>query len=412
MIIKKKFLTHILIFLYVFTISWVDTFSLGDWFPLHVLIGSAIFFIFFIKTLLRNGKINFNVINVDDLFLLIAIFGMLTSSLFNSNIKSINYIMAYLYVFLIGYLSLKIIFFQTISFKSLLRFNFLGVLFVSIFSVIEFFLELFFKINIQTLLPRHKEAKAVYMGISRSYAFSPEPGVVAFYFTTLAPIAVWYLWSFSRIKKINKVLLSLIMLSGWLSTFSAAGLVFLPLSFFISTFIILFLNKKNITISKNRLMYIWILIIIIFILFYFNIDVISYYFRGIYDKVTFRNISSGQDRLSRWVYGLNNIKDNLLFGTGLGNTSVQGRGSTTNWYMFLTLEGGIISSFPIFIFLLLSFIRIFKSNIKGKIFFLTGFIGGTMHFLVISTFQHSFLWLLLIIFSVYNEEIIYKIESN
>ena len=85
--------------------------------------------------------------------------------------------------------------------------------------------------------------------------------------------------------------------------------------------------------------------------------------------------------------------------TGVGSTNATGtRGSNINWYIFLTVEGGLLSSIPIMLFLVFSFVRIAYSRVPGKMWFLVGLTAGAVHFLAISTFFYPFLWILLIMF--------------
>lgn len=385
----------LLIYFYVFFISFTGAFALGEWAKLHVVLVSIIIPLSFVY-ISKKKTINIKCYKPEDLFIILMFIGLSLSSLISPNQKSFNYLLAYFFIFGASYLILKGVICNYCNYRKLLNVNTLSVIFVSSFAIIDFIGFYYFNFDIQSIIPRSRDASATYLGIfRRSYGFATEPTILALYFNTLGILAVWNLWKYMKCCNVAKFLFTLIFIGAWMSTFSAAGVASLLAGFLIS-FSSLWLRVQKVHIYKRHLM---LLILAMLILSTF-----SFSFRGeiksftapIIRKITLQKGASV--RMEQWRRGLSDIIENPVFGYGPGNTSVSGSVSNINWYIFLTVEGGLVSSLPIILFLIFSYIRIASSKVTGKIWFMTGFIAGSIHFMAISTFFHPFLWFFLIIF--------------
>lgn len=179
----------------------------------------------------------------------------------------------------------------------------------------------------------------------------------------------------------------------------------LPFSLFLCFFLVILkkpaINKKSIY---------GVAIVCVFIIGMLPIykKEVTYYFSPIYKKVTLQQESAGS-RPIRWLHDLKLVSLSPIVGHGPGYASESGRGSSVNWYLFLTMEGGLISSVPVLLFMLFSFMRIYLSKIPGRLWFMSAFMAGAIHLAAISTFFHPFLWMLLIIFFTYDKQMIYSI---
>jgi hypothetical protein len=308
-----------------------------------------------------------------------------------------------LYTFWGAFLILKGIFCNVVNWRKALNANTLGIIFVSLFVICEFCLEYFWRINIQEYIPRAREARATYLGVfSRSYGLATEPTILAFYFNTLGPIGMWNLYKWYHWNRIWKRATVIVFIVAWVTTFSAAGLVFLPASIAISLGLITW-KKDFEKISVRKVLKVWLLIGLILTSFAFAQSKykITRYALPLWHKISLQQ--TGYTRAQKWNEGIESIKKHIILGQGLGARSESGRSSNINWYIFLAAEGGLISSAPILLFLFFTFIRIYQSNVKGKLWFMSGFLAGTMHLMVVSTFFHPFLWLLIILFFMSHE---------
>ncbi len=233
--------------LYIFFASWTSAFKVGGWLPLYQI---CILFAFALVLIDRHFKIYFQ---KEDMFLMASMIVLFISSIFHAHDKTMNYMMAYFYVFVLLYLVFKsTLIHYRFDLKKILNINSIAVIIVCFFSSTEFFLEFLFNIEISEYILRTREATATYMpGVPRSYGFSTEPTALAMYINTLGPIALWNInqWNISRV---TKYFIILTIALGWFFTFSAAGFLFFTLSFIISLVIY---RKVHILFTKKTIIF-------------------------------------------------------------------------------------------------------------------------------------------------------------
>ena len=425
-------LISFILYLYVFFVSWTNAFALGPWFPIHVvLLLTAVGL--YLPVIIAGRRFSRSIYPFEDIFIYIGIIAVMISGILHPNEKTVNYLMAYFYIFGVGYFALKLLLYHKTSVKRLLAVNTIGVLFVAGFVVFEVLLERFIGFDVQAYIPRTEVSSATYNAIvRRAYGFATEPTILAYYFNTLGPLALWQLWKFKSVSNLTKCFLSAVVVLGWLCTFSAAGVGFM----IISILVVLVIKLQDATTTRRKVFFeknlrrninsrwlipvsapqlsgraagknkpAWrvlvIFIVILFIIFYSvgHFKFIKETIKPLVMKVALQD-ASGRGRVNRWSYAIGNIFDSPFFGKGIGCLSSVDMGSSANWYLFLTLESGIIAIIPFTLFLMFSLLRILKSKITQKYWFLVGFLAGVFHFTVISTIQHPFLWLLLAIFHV------------
>jgi len=202
---------------------------------------------------------------------------------------------------------------------------------------------------------------------------------------------------------LHKIILTLLFVLGWLFTFSGAAI---PALLFSMTVSCLLIFVKRPAINKKSIPF------LILLLFIFGFAVVKKnnvynFFSPIIHKMTLQQAAEGS-RPVRWLHDIKLINESPIFGHGPGYASVSERGSSVNWYLFLTMEGGLVTSLPIIFFLIFSFFRIYSSIIPGKIWFMSAFLAGSIHLAAISTFFHPFLWMLLIIFTLHQKQAYYN----
>lgn len=404
----------ILLYLYIFFASWGGAFALGPWFPLHVVLLLTAF-VLSIPYVLTERNFPRGIYHFEDLFILFGILAISISGILNPNIKTMNYLKAYFYIFGIGYFVLKFLLYKNISLNRLFIVNLAAVLFVAVFAIAEVASSYFFRFDLQTVIPRPIPAGALYHTVLRAYGFASEPGTLAFYFNTLGILALWKLWNYKTIHIIIKYILTILMVAGWVCTFSAGGFAFMSLSLVI-VFIIrscdnAVTKKRNLTTynsatlnysirnyksALNKLVILVSIILVTFIIIE-HYKFAKYAVDPIIGKITLR---SGQIRISHWHYALSVMFDNPFFGKGIGYLSSIGRGSSHNWYLFLALEAGFIAAACFVLFLVFTFIRIVKSRIPQKYWFMTGFLAAALGFTTFSAIHDPFPWILIALFNV------------
>lgn len=413
-----KLLLKILFIFYFVFLSFTDTLSLSGFLILPVII--SVFIVWFGVIKLTSDRyitsLDLKIIKNEEILILMGLMGLVISSLINPNSNSINYILAYFYVFVVSLFFHKFIINKYFNIYKILKYNFYGVLITSSFVFINFWLNFLKIIDLQNYLPRTKEATATYKSVfPRAYGFSDEPTNLAFYFNTLGTLSLLYVWKISGYSKKIKVLFTSIVVFSWGVTFSSAGIV--SMLFSITIVLISLLLKKILTIKKVYIRKNAILIFGVFflllILFIININPIINLFMPIYEQTKeafnffdYKNINRYDSRRVReWKFGLrSSLKNanNFLFGIGPGYRASQNKGSLINWHLFLFYEGGLITYLPFFLYLFLTGFRMLKSNLKYKYWFFIPFLAGFIHYFAISTFFEPFLWTLIIIFVIFD----------
>lgn len=352
-----------------------------------------------------KGRFNYSAYNFDDYLIVLFMASIIVSSILSQNALSLNYIAAYCFVLGILYLFLKGALFSYVPVESIYAVNAFAVVFVGVFMCINFALNTAGIIDLQGMMPRIRPSTATYAGIfNRGYGFSTEPGIVAFYFNTLGPLAVWYLWKRSSIPSSLVYLLTIFIIIGWLLTFSASGVAFLAIAIMFG----IFLSRsvyRGLRFARNRLYNFTLLLplLIAVSVWMFDRFNIGRYFSPIYMKLSLSSeLSTSSTRLDRWSAGLQKFLnlDNPLFGYGPGYFSSIDELSTLSWYLMVLVESGLISFLLIIVFFGLVFIRIVYMRHQARSAFLIGFVAGCGHLLVISTFYHPFIWLLMAILYV------------
>jgi len=385
----------------VFFVSFTDAFSLGPWLKLWVIFTLAVIPLTLISVF-RVGRISVSCYKGEDLLILLLFLALVISSFFRPSPLSLNYLFAYFFIFIICYLYLKGVFHNFISPRQLLKANFVGVYFVTFFVLLDFFCWFLLHIDLQEFIPRTRDPSAVYMRLfRRSYGFATEPTILAFYFNTLGVMAVWYAWYRLPIARHLRFFLVSLAFFAWLTTFSAVAFVALPVSFLISVVVTKFWNPF---INYKVVMVFFCSVVITSAFMLLTLDDDSlHYVLPLYEKVTLQQVGEGA-RPERWMNDVQIISERPFLGQGLGFASSSGRGSSVNWYLFLTMEGGLISSVPIMLFIFVSYLRIASKKIPGQIWFMSAFLAGSIHLFAISAFFHPFLWFLLILYFVYSEK--------
>ncbi|MCK5473156.1 MAG: hypothetical protein KAI59_03925, partial [Planctomycetes bacterium] len=328
------------------------------------------------------------------------------------------------------------------SVNKLLNVNTIAVLFVAGFAVFDVALHFLTGIAIREFLPGTITATQTYHGvISRAYGFANEPGTLAFYFNTLGILALWELWKLWNYKFMSEFLkffLTGLLIVAWICTRSAAGFAFMPFSVIIVLAIrfCYITNTRKIYISQSssgwntnsqtrtltkalrscqpfaknhrsarRTLIVLATLSLTIFLVVQHFESVKYSLNPIIDKVTLQESSSSAEiRVAHWEYAIDNLFDNPFFGKGIGYLSSKGEGSSHDWYLFLALEAGLIATGSFVAFLLLSAVRILKSRIAMKYWFLVGFLASVFNFTISSTIFNPFLWILIAVFTVVEQK--------
>jgi O-antigen ligase len=310
---------------------------------------------------------------------------------------SVRYVVAYIYIFLFSYVLLKVVAYNTTASREILDWTLYGVLLTSVVALLETSIDLVYNIDIGSIILQNPRARGLYGGfIPRAAAFSNEPGILAFYLETLGMIGLWVLWHRSW-KLTLKVSGSIVIISSWVCTFSAASIATLLLGITIASAIKFLSSRRALRVAAVFFGTPLVVTAAVLIGLYAQDSFLG----SIIMKITLHEeIGSASMRLERWQASFNRIVNNPILGIGPGTTSKMGRVSSLSWYLFIASEAGILSLSFALLFLMSKFFRMICSTIEGKYVFVSAFVAGAIHLSVISTFFHPFLWSLIILFDI------------
>lgn len=385
---------------YIFFVSWTGISILGEWLRLPFLfVLAALGAVFF--NVMANVRFSRNPYKMEDSLIPLFLFVFMLSALINPNDSGLHYVMAYFFVFLILYLFVKGVLYSYATTYQIYSANAWGVITVGAFLSINFILSATGVVHLQNMIPRVKEATALYVGeLNRGYAFSSEPGIVAFYLNVLGPIALWFLWREMRLTRFLKRVLTCLVAFGWLVTFSAAGWSFLILSTVVAMLIkTMRFSKAAFRVKQIAKVGAPSLVIIFSLVWIGSQPVVQDFAYPIVMKLSLSDdFSSSFRRTERWEAGAGMVLNNPFWGYGPRYFSAESESSTLSWFLMLLVEGGLISFFIMILFLFAVFIRIVKFRHPYELPMMIGFLAGCGHLMVISTFYHPFLWALIAIF--------------
>lgn len=391
---------HILLGAVYFFASWTHAFS-----PIpHVTIPNVLVGLSFILfwgrkiAIERSAVIRFR---PEDIGFLVFIMATLLASIVSSNAKTVNYVFAYLFSFLFLAIFVREMIIEQGLSRMLLRSNLAGVVFVSAFVLAEFFLQMTIQLDIQEYTARRTPANALYFIFPRAYGFSEEPTYLAWYFNTLGPIAITYLWRGCRIGILYKVLMSVSVVLAYALTFSAAGFIFLPTAALIAIFARWVIERpKAVKWQSRRMLVVGIGVLFAFLVLPKNLDLVPNdlpvreFGSGLIEKVTLQQ-SDEKSRSAQWAADLSTFLTDPILGRGPGYLSSLDRSSSLNLFIFVALEQGIVAVIALFVAYLAVGMRILTLNMQFKTAILTGYCAGVLHLNTMTQHYHQGLWLLI-----------------
>lgn len=148
----------------------------------------------------------------------------IVSALLHPNNKSVFYILVYALSYIVFSIGLRLIGERHDYSQPLLNANLMAVIAVSAFCVVEFFLEAYFKFDIQEHLPRLNRGNAICtLGVPRAYGPAIEPTYLSWYFNTLGLLAIHRLWHRSPYSETTKIIATCCFVFAYCAAFSIAA---------------------------------------------------------------------------------------------------------------------------------------------------------------------------------------------
>ena len=411
-----------LVFLYLTTLGFISAFALNKWASIPLIISLMIL----IQIIAVTFKSRIDLVNSKSitlylyLFLFVVTFSyLLQVNTFGFQIKGFTHTISYFLVLILYYLSIELSFKMfNIPIESIFKYLSKGVLIVSFITLVEFISKNFLMVEFDNYIPRPQveQFNAIYNAgfkvFFRSRGTTEESGVLAMYLLMFFPF-VYYYYKVIKANKIKLLFSTSIILLSLFTTFSAAG--FIELLVALGVISIVFIVKKIkeglkkipiVTISTS------IFLVIIFLVSFAYGKTNFTFLEGIFTKLTFSNDSySAGSRLERWNYAISLIQSNPLLGHGAGIATLENGTGSTNFYLEVLIETGVVGFLLLIAVFITIFKRLFKINSNVKFVYLFSFIIVLVHSLVVSQYLLPWLWTLLAIIN-YHYYLVQKEKDN
>jgi len=403
-----EYISYILLLLYIFTMPFVSAFAFTGTISLP-LIFAVFLFILMIGSTVQSGKLPPGFFAFDILIILLFLFLTVFSFLINGvgNSKSFNHTIAYLSTFLLFYITIKFILFNSTDknklFEKVLKVITYTSLFSGVYAIIEFMSSNIFGVNLNDYIPRPTETEAYYQALVlgayyRARGFAPESGHFAFMMEMFSPLAVYYMYfsGFCRWNKVLKASIFIILLLSIIFTVSTASFVIIPLAIlFASVFYLknIWIYIKNHTIKFALGTTIFSVVIL---LFNYYLSFYAFIILSISDKMDSNSFDDRQNRINFFYENFFKLDFiHKLVGTGAAGYDILGfdeSNAILSLYYSITFELGFVGLFLLlllFIYILYHTIRI-KSPIR--FFLLIAVTSGIMHYIFIANFWYPWFW--------------------
>ncbi|WKY78616.1 hypothetical protein PH197_05000 [Leuconostoc lactis] len=390
--------------LFLFFLGFTDAFAVTAVFPLPFLFIMSAFFLALFKAY-RNKIELYSVATIISLPLIIFLMISFISFIMQINRigftgKGLNHTLSYLVIFVYFSLTIFCLIVYKVDLNSIYKMISYSLLIVSVFTIIEFVSKNFLGLDqFDSFIPRLSNSidfKASYMigagAFIRSRGFTSESGHNALFLLSFLP--------FMMLSKIKHKLISIIVvIIALATTFSAAAMFEMVVAGLSVSLVKIILSRKTIRIKKSNLIiiYIGIIILILVVIFTNTLDYLLAYFNGIFNKINLDNSSSAGLRFSRWANSLSLVKNNYLFGAGPGISSIFLGTASTNLYIEMFVETGIVGLFFFLWFITQAVIKVFKLNNTTKYFYLFSIFVCIIHYFIIGNYWYPWLWVILAI---------------
>lgn len=389
--------------LYFILISFISAFSLNQWLPVPMII-SFLLLVGLVLTFLKNQKIillkPYVLISLFGFFIMIMISFLKQTYFMGFQLKGLTHTISYFVIILMYYSVVELSLRSTkMPIDKVFKSISIGVVFASVFTIVEFISKNFLGINFDSFIPRSQvqEFSALYSGrFIRARGTAEESGPMAMYLLMFLPF-VFYYYKVLNPKKIKLLFSTIIILSAITTTFSATGFFeLLTALIFISCYYLAKKIKKGFTKKEYLFMYLLSFMGVIFGIYALYSGLNFTYFSGIMDKLTFSNNSvSAGSRLDRWSDALDLIKDSPFLGSGAGIAAILNGTGSTSMYLEVLSESGILGFAFLIIVFFISFISIFKIKSNVKYVYLFSYTVMVIHLFVISQYWNPWIWALI-----------------
>lgn len=380
----------VLISIYFLVVGWTGIVLGSDWFRPYVIVGLLLSIAVGVSALFAPSH-KLRISSVDIVVYLFVVWLLMSLFFAGFNRQSFNYLLAYCFVFGVGYGVVRIAIGDMHRFRLAMDANVWAVLFVCAFALFEFLWKLNGFGSMAEFLPKIKPDQAAQsiggLRLPRTYSLMPEPGILGFYLNTLGILALGWLYQNKRTFKFMLTVFLMLVVYVMSGSAGAIGSLFLGILSFVLTW---FCGPLRAFLKKSR--------IIIFALFVMSgIAVCSISDWSALSKLSDPATYSGS-RFASWGAGWRQFQLAGLAGNGLGYVATTQSGSFINWYLTLGVDGGWMATFMAMGLVATALVSVWKSNSALKGWYFVGICAGAVQLNSIATFFNPFLWALIAVF--------------
>lgn len=410
--IKRFRFSSIILLLYCLSLSWNSAFKVAG-ITVPMIFSFIIILLFFSGIIFSKFKFTtsarqaYHLFPPRDFILFFILTLMLANAVPFASESSIVRIGLFIYVSL-AYLSFKgLVALNELGTESIIKFICIGVLTTSIFIIFEFMTRNFTGFQIQLYIPRTREATAMLGGvIARPYGFSTEPNIIAFYFNSLSPLAIYYIFTL-KVSTSLKLMLSSAIIFAFILLLSPTIIFLLAAAF---GWKILTLKRSLSLGPKVFALLLSVPLIMVAGLFvigqYIDLDLVLSSF---YRQITLIDQQERQEKvagaLSLW---LNSAP--VPFGLGQGHFREFMDSSPINFYVMQLVEGGVPNALLFLLFILFNAVSAFRAKTHWRAPIFVGLVASSLHLLTTSTYHNPFLWVLVGVLCLLKSDNINSIE--
>ena len=399
------------VFLAAFIISLpvTNAFAWSIWLPLPLSVIFA-FLVLYIAEILYSRRVANLFGTFGDTLLLAFLVSLYIASSINIDafaIKQFNHLLSYTVVIGAYYFGAMILTRRAkVGLNEIIFWITVAVIFASVFGIVEFAGKNIFNYDVDPMIPRNVGTRynPTYAGVVvRARAFMSESGNFALFLELFAPLVIAH-W-FGTGRKVLGGILSLVVMTALVTTFSAAAVAGLSFGMMFALIVYLATVFASMKISRSGLK---TLILCLFgvallaIMVARNMD--SDFVSGITSKLTFSysSVDDPESRLARWRAVLPFIAEHPVFGLGPGGflgSDGSGQG-IVSWWLQIIVEGGLVSAALFFSFYVSVFIKALRIRGIRKYAYIISLGAGAAHYSVISDYWLPWIWFLFVVITM------------
>lgn len=414
--VKVRSIGERILLVYIFFLPFLSAFALTPIFSIPFLISILLFGWMFLSVLIQQ-RLPKGFFGLDIFFVCWILLIVLISYLFNGrgSDKSLNHAIAYTSTFLLFYIPVKFILFNSLYpqllFRQALKVLTITVLISAVYAISEFIFNNFLGIDLNNYIYRPPEGVRMFDAtvlalFARSRGFAVESGHFTFMMEMFSPLVVFYLYfsGYCKWNRVFKLFSVLAIILSFIVAFSTASFVIVPIAIALSA--VLYLKSILRFVQSHFIKITFALAAIAFVLIILNsfVPVFELIIQSVKGKLGGGGYDYRRNNIDFFFTSFSNFPVAAkLIGIGPAGTLLLGFGTShaiLNLYFSLAFEIGILGLFCVLLLILYCLLHITRLNPPLGFWVTISVLAGLMHYYFIANYYYPWFWFLLV-FIVY-----------